>query len=64
MKNSRRIPGEVYERDLTPLKIAALARGLSQARADVAVSDIDLASVESTARNLDALGVRSIVISN
>ena len=41
---------------------ATLARGLAEARAAVAVADLDLATAESTARDLDALGVRSIAI--
>lgn len=41
---------------------ASLARGLAEAGADVAVADLDLATAESTARDLDTLGVRSIAI--
>jgi len=41
---------------------AALALGLAEAGADVAVADLDLATAESTARDLEALGVRSMAI--
>ena len=37
---------------------AALARGLAEDGTDVAVADLDLATAEETARDLDALGVR------
>jgi gluconate 5-dehydrogenase len=41
---------------------AALARGLAESGADVAVADLDLATAELTARDLDALVVRSMAI--
>ena len=41
---------------------AALAHGLAEAGADVAVADLDLATAELTARNLEALGVRSMAL--